>query len=418
MARSSSVDSFPCYVAESAVVSVTAENSRATPTATLVLRIAGLTMTRFIAHSTRLGSIVLLLIGCSLESTQPSASNSPAAQSGGKSSSAKSDSSNESGGADTDGADSGGRENGGTSATGRSSTKTAASSTGGAHSSGGASAKSSAASKSAGGSLAISGSVAKGGNAASGSGTGGTGGIVVSSTHAELCAWEQGPSATNGGLTCYWFSQGTSKDEKTCPGGYKTYCGYCGSETGEKPQSGQIWCPINHIVSTVQNIATPHFVAIPPGPLGQGKNCGACVEVTYRNRSIVATVIDSCPSCLNDEHIDLSLSAAKALGMNEMIGQVESGVTWRIVGCPTTSDIVVGFNGGYKGQVYFQNAAFPIASAKSGNTEASVNTGFWDFGKEMGGQEVTLTDVMGHTITATIPADGGPLGAQFDLTCQ
>jgi hypothetical protein len=78
----------------------------------------------------------------------------------------------------------------------------------------------------------------------------------------------------------------------------------------------------------------------------------------------------------------------------------------------------VNFNGGYQGQVYFENLAFPIASASSGGVQASVNTGFWDFGKEMGGQQVTLTDVMGHSVTATVPSSPGSLGVQFDLTCR
>ena len=208
-------------------------------------------------------------------------------------------------------------------------------------------------------------------------------------------------------------------DENTCPGGYKTYCGYCGGETGERPQGdGQVWCPIHDIVSTVQNISTTHFAAIPMGPLGNGQNCGMCVEISYGGRTITATVVDACPSCLTDEHVDLSLSAAEALGMTEEMGQVESGVTWRVVGCPTSGDIQVNFNGGYQGQVYFQNLAFPIASASSDGQPASVNTGFWDFGKEMGGQEVTLTDVMGHTVTATVPSAPGSLGVQFDLPCQ
>lgn len=264
------------------------------------------------------------------------------------------------------------------------------------------------------------GSISGSGGGSDAGGRPGTGGAPsTGGATSDVCVWQDGPSANNGGLTCYWFSQGTSKDEKTCPGGYKTYCGYCGSETGEKPQGdGQIWCPINDIASSVENISTPHFVAIPPGPLAQGKNCGMCVEVKYMGRSIIATVIDACPSCLTDQHIDLSLSAAKALGMTEQVGQVESGVTWRVVGCPTTSEITVSFNGGYQGQVYFQNAAFPIAKAVSGDREAKVNTGFWDFSKEMGGQEVTLTDVMGHTVTAIVPSTPGSLGVQFDLTCQ
>jgi hypothetical protein len=178
-----------------------------------------------------------------------------------------------------------------------------------------------------------------------------------------------------------------------------------------------MWCPINNVTDTVQNISTTHFVAIPPGPLANGKNCGSCVEVTYMGRSIVATVIDSCPSCSSDQNIDLSLSAAKALGMNEQMGQVQNGVAWRIVGCPASAPIAVNFNGGYQGQVYFQNLAFPLASASSGGVQATVNTGFWDFGKPMGGQQVTLTDVMGHTVTATVPSSPGSLGVQFPLTC-
>ncbi len=225
-------------------------------------------------------------------------------------------------------------------------------------------------------------------------------------------------------MTCYWFKQGTTYDPDqpgmTCPGKYKTYCGYCGTETGERPQGEgeQIWCPINDVVSVAENISTPHFAALPPGPLGNGQNCGMCVEVSYRNRTIIATVIDACPSCESDEHIDLSLSAAEALGMNEVMGKIESGVSWHVVGCPVDSDIQVTFNGGYQGQVYFQNLAFPLASAVSGSSQGTLNGGFWDFGKLMGGEEVTLTDIMGHTVTATVPNEAGSLGVQFELSCQ
>lgn len=377
-------------------------------------------MKRFIVDAALAGSLFQLLTSCSQDSNTPSPGTHPGAggseqattlQNGGS----RAQSTSEQGGAESGGA---------SEATDTTTHKGGASSSGGSRNSGGGSAKTSGTKSAAsGGTRAVGGGSSNGGSGiagstASGGGSHAGGASSATSSKPQICAWDDGPSATNGGLTCYWFSQGTSKDEKTCPGGYKTYCGYCGSETGEKPQEGQIWCPINDIVSTVKNIATTHFVAIPPTPLEQGKNCGACVEVTYAGRSIVATVVDACPSCLSDQHIDLSLSAAKALGMNEMMGQVESGVKWRIVGCPTTSNIVVGFNGGYQGQVYFQNAAFPIASAKSGSSVATVNTGFWDFGKEMGGQEVSLTDVMGHTVTATIPTNGGDLGVQFDLTCQ
>ena len=262
--------------------------------------------------------------------------------------------------------------------------------------------------------------VATAGTSSATGGANSTGGVAsTGGASSQVCEWDQGPSASDGGLTCYWFSQGTSQDAKTCPSGYKTYCGYCGSETGSMPQgSGQVWCPINNITDSVQNISTTHFVAIPPGPLAQGKNCGACVQVTYQGVSIIATVVNECPSCSSDQDIDLSLTAAAALGIDEQMGQIPDGVEWHIVGCPTTAPIAVNFNGGYQGQVYFQNLAFPIASATSGTSTGTANTGFWDFGKVMGGQQVTLTDVMGHTVTGTVPSSPGSLGVQFDTTCN
>jgi len=221
-------------------------------------------------------------------------------------------------------------------------------------------------------------------------------------------------------MTCYWFSQGTAKDAE---GRYKTFCGYTGSQTGEKPQgSTPNWCPINDVVNTVENMSTVHFAAIRPNALGgnaNGKNCGMCVEVTYGRQSLIATVIDSCPSCTSDQDIDLSVSAAKELGMNEAIGEVNAGVAWRVVACPTTSNIKVVFNGAPGSQMYFQNLVFPIAKASIGGTDANNITGFWSFdGGSVIGKEVTLTDVMGHTIKATVPAKNGDLGVQFPLTCE
>jgi hypothetical protein len=426
-------------------------------------------MMRFIARANRLSSFIEFAVVCSAGCLAAACSNggvgtqlSPlggafSTATGGSSAKGSSSSSAPSGGSDVgSSSESGGAESGkGGSATASSSSakggstsssaasaaiggaigassspaKGGASAKGGSTGAGGASASGGSSAKSGGGAVAASGGgTAAGmpGTSAAGaaSGTGGKssagGASSVGGASSQVCAWDEGPSATDGTLTCYWFSQGTSKDEKTCPGGYKTYCGYCGSETGTKPQTGQIWCPINDIKSTVANISTEHFVAMPPGALGNGKNCGACVEVTYMGTSIVATVVDSCPSCVSEQALDLSLSAAKALGMTEEMGQVEAGngVRWRIVGCPTTGNISVNFNGGYQGQVYFQNTAFPIATATSGGKAASANTGFWDFGKEMGGQEVTLTDVMGHTVTGTVPSSPGTLGKQFDLTCN
>ena len=200
---------------------------------------------------------------------------------------------------------------------------------------------------------------------------------------------------------------------------YKTYCGYCGAETGKRDQTSPYPCAIGQIQNTVQHMSTPHFAAFPQNYFEQGKYCGMCVEVSYMGKTIVATVVDACGSCSNAGHLDLSLSAAEALGMTEWNGSPDTGVSWKTVACPVTENIYVRYNGGVRSQAYFQNTAFPVASAKVGSQSAQVNTGFWMFQGEVSGQVVTLTDTMGHTIQGTMPTatSGGSLGVQFPLTC-
>jgi hypothetical protein len=244
------------------------------------------------------------------------------------------------------------------------------------------------------------------GNSSSGGGGNGTGG----------CTWPGGPASGNGGgeLTCYWFGQGTSKGGGCSS--YKTYCGYCGTESG----GGGGTCP-SGISDSVSNVATSYFAAFPVGSFGQGKYCGMCVDVSYGGKTITATIVDECATC-NDSggHIDLSLSAAVALGIGQggASGNPKSGVTWTSVACPVTGDIVAVFNGS-SSQIYFENVAFPVASASAGGSAAGQSTGFWTFGTVVGGKAVTLTDTLGHTIHGTIPTgSGGSIGAQFPATCN
>jgi hypothetical protein len=102
---------------------------------------------------------------------------------------------------------------------------------------------------------------------------------------------------------------------------------------------------------------------------------------------------------------------------------VTSGVTWKAVACPVgTSPIVAVYNGAYAGQLYFQNLAFPIASASavvSGTTHtATLSNGFWDFGTTLSsGTQITLKDTAGHTVTGTLGANGAGIGVQFPTTC-
>jgi expansin (peptidoglycan-binding protein) len=246
--------------------------------------------------------------------------------------------------------------------------------------------------------------------------TGGSPAANTGGSNTGTCTFTGGPSSSSGELTCYWFSQGTATGQGCSS--YKTYCGYCGTESG----SGSGTCP-SGISNTVTNIANPqYFVALtgPGGNFANGRYCGMCVEVTYGGRTIIATVVDACATCTSNAHVDLSLSASVALGLGQgsATGHATSGVTWRTVNCPVTGNIVAVANNGYTGQFYFQNVAFPVASATAGGRTASQQYGYWDFGAAVGGQSVTLRDTVGHTVTGTLPSSSGSIGTQFPLTCQ
>jgi len=267
-----------------------------------------------------------------------------------------------------------------------------------------------------GGTRATGGTTGSGGTVATG-GTTGTGGTVATggTSGGGPCTWSSGPSSNSGEITCYSFGQGTAKGGGCSS--YKTYCGYCGTESGSK---GSGICP-SGITDTVPNTANSYFAAFPSGTFGQGKYCGMCVDVTWNGKTITATIVDECATCPSSNHIDLSLSAAAALGLGQgsNTGDATSGVTWKAVDCPVSGNIVAAFNNGNSGQVYFQNVVFPVAKAVAGGHTANQSYGYWDFGASVGGQSVTLTDTVGHVITGTLPtSSGGSVGAQFPMTCQ
>jgi hypothetical protein len=174
---------------------------------------------------------------------------------------------------------------------------------------------------------------------------------------------------------------------------------------------------------TVSNISTPYLAAFrgPGGSFGAGKYCGMCVEVSYGGNTIIATIVEACATCNSDAHIDLAAPGGVALGLGQGSAprDVTSGVSWRAVDCPVTGNIVAVSNNGNTTQFYFQNLAFPVASATAAGHTAVQQYAYWDFGTTVGGQQVTLRDAVGHTVTGTLPSSGsGSIGAQFPLTCQ
>jgi hypothetical protein len=224
-----------------------------------------------------------------------------------------------------------------------------------------------------------------------------------------------GPVADGDGeFTCYTFAQGTVGD--------KTFCGYQGSEAAGPGGAGA--CQVGQLneSDTVPNVGTnpEYFAAFPSSnpAWGQGAYCGMCVNVTYVGMTLTATIVDECASCGDSvDHIDLSANLARALGIG--VGTVNgnpNGVTWVTVACPITSNggnIEVVWNS--NGQAYFQNVVWPVKSV-SGGTQTD---GFWSVNP---GASVTLTDLIGHQITATMPAFAGfptalSLGKQFPSDC-
>jgi hypothetical protein len=237
------------------------------------------------------------------------------------------------------------------------------------------------------------------------------------------CAPSAGPSANgDGSFTCYTFNQGTPGD--------KTYCGYQGAEAAGPGGSGACQSGGLNYNDTVPNVGPPsNYFAAFPGPgggFGNGTYCGMCVNVTYAGKTLMATVVDECPSSTNNlcgigsNHLDLSAALARDLGYG--VGTVAgdpTGVTWEAVACPITSNgghIVEVFNGGST-QVYFQNLVWPVKTVSVNGAAATQPNGYWQL--PAGSGPITLTDIYGHTVTGTLPGtNGGSLGVQFPATCN
>jgi len=259
-----------------------------------------------------------------------------------------------------------------------------------------------------------------GGGSGAGGGTGaggGNGGGAVDSGPPTACSI--GPAANgSGSYTTYWFGQGTGMDGD----GYRTACGYFGHEATRGDGT----------TDTVENIANPgYFAAVPSASamnFSTSKYCGACVEASYQGKSVVATIIDACPTdggqnapCANNPngHLDLSLPAANALGFGTSYPQ---GTTWKFVPCPINGSVVVRIKPGNSDQVYIENEVLPIQSVKMNGADATrLFYGAWQLPGGAAGQTLTLTDISGRTITVQATGTEGQnvmTGSQFPVCSQ
>jgi hypothetical protein len=252
------------------------------------------------------------------------------------------------------------------------------------------------------------------------SGTGGSTGSGGSSGAGggTSCSIPGSPNPGSGSLTWYCFGQGTGQES----GEYVTACGYRAVEANANSTC-------MGITDTVRNVATTngagagYYAAIPgesPENFTSRDRCGACIEVTNGDRSIIATVTDQCPissnpNCARAGHIDLSRNAFDALG--DFGTGFPMGVTWRFVPCPVTGNVVVRIKAGNSDQVFIENTILPIkAVAMNGNQGNRLMYGAWQLPGNAAGATLTLTDLNDRTITVTIP--GGAQALQNNDTGQ
>lgn len=272
-----------------------------------------------------------------------------------------------------------------------------------------------------------------GGSAGSSSGTGGrgsggtpgSGGMVPGSggmmgsggATSTPCTLSGSPNPGSGSFTNYSFGQGTARAQEG--GGYRTACGYFGTENGGASSD------------SVQNIPNAMYFAAIPGRSSSDFNssgsCGACAQVSNGGKSVIVTVIDECPQnsnppCANNPngHLDLSVSAFNALGFS--VGN-PSGTTWKLVPCPVMGNVKVRLKTGNPNELFIENEILPIKSVTmEGQSAVRQSYGAWHFnGNIAAGATLSLVDSANRTLTVTVSGTSAnqnqDTGVQFP-TCQ
>jgi expansin (peptidoglycan-binding protein) len=235
-------------------------------------------------------------------------------------------------------------------------------------------------------------------------------------------------SSNNGGVTVYWFNQGTYSNPRQA--GQDINCSF-GSD-GSQQGTGQD--------DRVYNIPDERFFgAINGTDYRNSATCGACVELTNRqnNRTVTITVVDSClvsnnnPTCTQG-HIDLSRAAFEQLtGQNT--GDINN-IGWRFVACGGDDKVQFQLKqpeNQYWNQFIVLNHRYPIARA-----EVLMDGGRWvearresynywlppegdnGAGGDMGTYRVRVTDVNGAVIEEQLALRAGLQGGNGQFACQ
>ncbi|HEU4584060.1 MAG TPA: expansin-like protein [Polyangiaceae bacterium] len=229
-----------------------------------------------------------------------------------------------------------------------------------------------------------------------------------------------GLTSFNGGqATVYWFGQGTVNfGDVAC--GFGIQPGNLGNGQGD----------------AVPGIPNPNnFIAMNTSNFAGASACGACVEMNYQGRTVLATVVDECPIGSNPTctagHLDLSRGAWNAL-TNNAGGTEISGVNWRFVPCGGTSNVqfelkepanqywnefvVIGHKYPIKSaQVLMADGRWVDAQRKDPNYWRPVD-GATD--GNMGTYRVRVTDINGGIIEEQLELKAGLQGGNAQFECQ
>lgn len=232
----------------------------------------------------------------------------------------------------------------------------------------------------------------------------------------------------NGGVTVYWFAQGTL----SVPRGVDqdVHCGFNGSRANNDDGGA------NDRVAYIQDPAL--FGAMNFGEYANAAACGACVQLNQGGRSLIVTVADSCNPAINNNgtctpgHIDLSRSAFQQL-TGQSTGDI-NGISWNYVPCSNVDNVqfllkkaddqywneflVVGHKYPIKrAQVLMDDGRWVDAQRTEYNYwhPAEGNSGE---GGDMGTYRVRVTDINDGIIEEQLTLQGGLQGGSGQFECQ
>ena len=229
----------------------------------------------------------------------------------------------------------------------------------------------------------------------------------------------------NGGVTVYWFAQGTLSVPKQA--NQDVNCSF-NATRANNDDGGQM--------DRVAYIQDPSlFGAMNGSEYGNADACGACVQMSQGGRNVTVTIADSCrpengnPTCTSG-HIDLSRSAFQSL-TGQGTGDI-NGISWRYVPCTGMGNVqfqLKDASNQYWNEFLVVNHKYPLKSAQvllaDGRWINAVRQSYnyWrpvDGATDgnMGTYKVRVTDINGGIIEEQLELKPGLQGGSAQFECQ